>query len=117
MHEAKFTEKIVEVITQELGSFKGPRPKKVKVLVGEMLHLEPDSVAFHYDLITKGTLLMGVSLELEEIPVKIHCRSCGWEGHPEDHHLLICENCSSMEADILSGKDILVERVEAEKKG
>jgi Zn finger protein HypA/HybF involved in hydrogenase expression len=42
---------------------------------------------------------------------------CVVEGHPEDHHLLICENCSSMEADILSGKDILVERVEAEKKG
>jgi hydrogenase nickel incorporation protein HypA/HybF len=116
MHEAKYTEQIVEAIIRELGRYDGARPKKIKVLVGEMLHLDPEAVAFHYGVITKNASLQDVELELEEIPVKIHCRACGWEGHPEDHHLLQCEKCGSLEADLLNGQEIIIEKVEAEVK-
>ncbi|MBI2094738.1 MAG: hydrogenase maturation nickel metallochaperone HypA [Candidatus Omnitrophica bacterium] len=115
MHEANFTNRIVEAILEAADRIPGARPRKVRVLVGEMLHLAPASVALHYDRLTRGTRLEGVRLELEEKPARIRCRRCGREGGVEDHHFLICARCGSTDADLLSGNEIVVDSIEVEE--
>ena len=53
MHEGNFTQQIVTSIVSELEKHPGYRPQRIKVKVGEMLHLEPESVRTHYALLTK----------------------------------------------------------------
>ncbi|MEI8344882.1 MAG: hydrogenase maturation nickel metallochaperone HypA, partial [Candidatus Omnitrophota bacterium] len=73
MHEGGFTGRIVATILEELKKFPGQKVLRVKVLVGEMLHLEPESVKMHYQLLAKGSALEGVELELEQVPVTVEC--------------------------------------------
>ena len=97
MHEANFTSEIVHTILSELTKAPAGKPKSVKVVVGEMLHLIPVSVNMHFDLLVRGTRLEGTMLELQEARVRIRCGKCGREGGVEDHHLLMCESCGSLE--------------------
>ncbi len=114
MHEGHFTEQVVEAILKELEPHKGSRIKKVSVSVGEMMHLVPESVMQHYELLTQGTRLQGVALELKEVPVMIQCRSCGQTGPVEDHHVLMCGHCDSRDVHILSGNKVVIESLQLE---
>lgn len=112
MHEAKFTEQIVAAIIEEINKHPNNAPRRVKVVVGEMFHLEPESVKMHYRILTKGSRLEGVKLDLVEDPVTVLCRSCGKTDTVEDHHLLMCQHCSSQQVELKSGKAIQVEMIE-----
>ena len=116
MHEANFTKQIVNVIMDQLTQYPESRPRTVKVAVGEMLHLVPDSVQMHFDLLTKDTSLEKVELELGEIPVVVNCHQCGREGGVEDHHLLLCSHCQSLDVELKSGNEIRIESIELEAK-
>jgi len=112
MHEAKFTAEIVNAIIEELKAYKDKIPQLVKVSVGEMLHLEPDSVRFHFELQTKGTILEGIKLDLTEEPVMLFCRQCQKEGQAEDHHFLFCPYCRGTDVEVRSGKQIIIHRID-----
>ncbi len=112
MHEANFTQEIVTAILNELKNYSSLQAKQVKVKVGEMLHLVPDSVQAHYQQMTKGTPLEAVSLILEETPVEIRCRTCGAVGGVEDHHVLFCSKCSSFNVELINGREVIVDSIE-----
>ena len=118
MHEANFTQEIVNSILDELKKYPSCRAKQIKVKVGEMLHLMPESVKTHYAQMTQGTNLEGVMLILEEMPVEIKCRSCGSVGGVEDHHVLFCSKCDSFNVELIKGKEVVVDSIEMmEEKG
>lgn len=114
MHEANFTENIVQTILDELRKAPPGQARRARVVVGEMLHLNADSVRMHFEQMSLGTPLEGVALELVEEPVRLRCLNCGWSGEAEDHHLLFCSSCSSIAVDVLSGRDVIIDEVEVE---
>jgi len=111
MHEGNFTEQIVEAILSELKGFSDKRPERIRVKVGEMLHLEEESVRLHYEILTKDTVLEGVQLDLQPVPVTIRCEVCKREAMAEDHHLLICPHCHSLEVQVTGGDRIEIEAI------
>lgn len=114
MHEANFTQQIVQSIISELNKYPDYKPKRVKVKVGEMLHLDNENVRFHYDLLTQGTKLEGVNLDLEEIKTIISCKNCHYTGVIDNHHLLLCPSCGSSDVKMLSGDEIAIESIDLE---
>lgn len=113
MHEAKFTEEIVGAIISQLKDLT-KKPKHIKVRVGEMFHLQKESVLMHYGLLTHGTVLDGIAIELEEEPVIVHCRDCGQEAGVEDHHMPLCAHCDSQNVEMIMGSEITAEISEGE---
>ena len=111
MHEAHFTENIVEAIVTELKKHPGRAVKSISVKVGESYHLVPDSVLMHYELMTKGTGLEGVKLDLMEEPLEVLCSSCGKQGPVEDHHLLLCSFCHSPQVKAVRGDKVTIEQI------
>lgn len=114
MHEGHFTEQIVATIIEELKKYSGRKPKAVKVKVGEVFHLVKEAVLMHYEIITMGTPLEGVALELIEEPMQVLCGQCGKQGYVEDHHLLICSFCHSRNVKPVAGDKVSIEALELE---
>lgn len=112
MHEANFTQEIVTAILDDLKHYPSLHAKQVKVKVGEMLHLMPESVQTHYQQMTKGSYLEGVSLLLEETPVEVKCKHCGFTGGVEDHHVLFCSKCDSFDVTLLKGNEVTIDSIE-----
>jgi len=111
MHEGHFTEQIIESVMSELKRYPGKTVESITVKVGEVYHLVPDSVLMHYELITKGTELEGVKLELLEDPMKVICADCGKEGAVEDHHLPLCSFCHSRQVKPVAGDKVTIEKI------
>ncbi|GEM_PF-1239098 len=109
MHEAKFTEEIVEAILKGLKEHAHEKSTSVEVRVGEMFHLDKESVLMHYDILTKETPLAGIELDLKEERVVVECARCHCIGGVEDHHLLMCKRCDSLDVKVVSGDQISVE--------
>ncbi len=116
MHEAAFTEQIVDTIIAELKKNPDQKPKRIKVSVGEIYHLQKRSVQLHYAILTQNTGLSGVQIDFEEDPVCVECHACHKLGIVEDHHLLMCRFCSSLDVTAISGNEIRVEFVDMEPK-
>ena len=111
MHEGNFTTQIVEAIMSAIDKFPDQKPTRIKVQVGEMLHLNPESVQTHFEALTRGGALANAKLDLEQTPVKVRCRQCNAEWHPEDHHFLYCDFCAGTDVEILSGNSVTVDSI------
>lgn len=112
MHEGNFTQEIVSAILKELDNHKGAKPRRVTVSVGEMLHLEPESVRLYFEMLTKGTILDGVELALHEVHAEVKCSVCKKTGQLEDHHLLMCPHCQATSVQLIKGQDVVIEAIE-----
>ena len=112
MHEGVFTEKITEVILDELKKHPGKKIKLVKVNVGEVYHLVLESVLMHFDVAIKGTALEGAKLDLNEEAMRVSCEQCHRTGPVEDHHMPMCTFCHSVKVKTVSGDKITVESIQ-----
>ena len=111
MHEGHFTENIVEAVLDELKKYPGRTVESITVKVGETYHLAADAVLMHYDLITKGTELESVKLNLLSEPMRVICSQCGQQGPVEDHHLLLCSFCHSSQVKPVAGDKVTIEQI------
>lgn len=114
MHEAGFTEQIVKVIVEEIRTIPDMTVSKIRVSIGEMLHLEPESVREHFRHLAEGTGFETATLEFSETPVRVRCGLCAQEGGVEDHHFLLCSYCGSNQVTLICGDQISVDSIEGE---
>jgi hydrogenase nickel incorporation protein HypA/HybF len=111
MHELAITQSVVDLVAERTT---GRRVVAVRVRVGTLSGVVPDSLAFCFDLATAGTALAGARLDIEETPGRVACRTCGSEQELPDA-LLLCA-CGSADVEVLAGADLRVVSVELEKE-
>ena len=107
MHELAIAESVVSSVLERT---EGMQVSVVRLRVGKLAGVVPDSLSFCFELATSGTPLAGASLEIEEQPGTAHCRSCGQDFGLEDAFLLCA--CGSADVRLVSGRDLCVTSVE-----
>jgi hydrogenase nickel incorporation protein HypA/HybF len=107
LHELAITESVVDAVTQRLPD---ARISCVRLEIGALSGVVPDSVRFCFDLVTEGTNLEGASLEITEVAGRCHCRVCGADFEP-DGPIMICP-CGSTEIEVLAGQELKIASVQ-----
>ena len=107
MHELAITEGLVDAVTERLP---GQRVTCVRLEIGALSGVVPDSVRFCFDLVTEGTDLDGALLEISQSPAVCRCRVCGGDFEP-DGPLVMCP-CGSAEVTVLTGQDLKITSVQ-----
>lgn len=103
MHEFTVTSWIVEALLDLVRKQGSKRVLEVHLRIGKLRALSTDQVGFCYGVLSKGTVLEGSQLIIEESAGKVRCTNCGYQGefNPEGdaYHFglppLICPTCSS----------------------
>ena len=103
MHEFTMTSWIVEALFDLVRKEDAKQVLEVHLRIGKLRALSTDQVRFCYGVLSKGTVLEGSELIIEESAGKIRCGNCGYQGefNPEGdaYHFglppLICPMCSS----------------------
>lgn len=107
MHELSIAESVVEAVLERTGD---RSVTTVRLRVGRLSGVVPDSLRFCFDLATAGTALDGAGLEIEELDGAAHCRDCGRDFSLSDL-ILLCP-CGSADVEVRAGRELLVTSVE-----
>jgi len=86
---------------------------KLHLAIGEIAEFDQNAIERHWNNLSKGTPAEGAQLHFHIIAAEVQCMSCFRKYHPENGKIL-CSNCGSMGAKILSGEEFYLESIELE---
>ena len=112
MHEMGIAMQIVDIAVSALpDGLPDGCVEKVHLKIGKLAAVIPSSLRFCYGLIAKDTPLQGSSLDIEEIPVTLRCRTCSaqWRVNGPD---FTCKTCNAAAVDIISGRELDIVSIE-----
>jgi len=113
MHEAGIAEYLVEVAEQHLQRVPHGPVRRLLVRIGEMAGVNPDSLDFAFECISKGTGVEGARLEIERVPLAVDCDACGRRTPVEDY-VFRCGACGAEAVRIATGRELEFVSIDAD---
>jgi hydrogenase nickel incorporation protein HypA/HybF len=114
MHELSIVSSIVDTVTESALKANASRVTKVRLRLGALSGIVKDSLLFCYDFSTRDTLLEGSSLEIEILPVIIHCSNCQEDRVLPNIQRFRCPVCDTPSGDVRQGKELEIGSLEVE---
>ena len=111
MHELSLASAIVDTAVRHAA---GRRVTAVQLRVGHLRQVVPASLAFSWELVSRGTPCEGARLEQEVVPARLRCDGCADEWALEAAAFR-CPACGAG-ATVLSGEELEVESIEVEER-
>ena len=112
MHELSIASAIVATVERHAG---GCRVTVVRVRVGRLRQVVPDSLEFCFGMVARESVCEGARLELEMIPAVLRCAACAHEWQI-DSPPFWCPQCAGGEVAAVRGEEFEVESIEIEEK-
>lgn len=116
MHEFSIGESIVRSVMAELERQNVPPGAlcSVRIAVGALHQIIPDTLIFAYTSLTQDTPAAGSRLVLRSVPVTARCKACGWEGALQVP-VFLCGACQSGAIELLTGMELQLESLEVKE--
>ncbi|MGD1043967.1 MAG: hydrogenase maturation nickel metallochaperone HypA [Bacteroidota bacterium] len=111
MHELSIAQSIVEIIQQHVPEPDWECVTVVRLKIGAIAGVVPDSLEFSFQAITVESSLSHARLEIEFIPFRIHCNSCNTTAENEVGFAL-CSTCGSTDTKMVSGSELHITEIE-----
>jgi hydrogenase nickel incorporation protein HypA/HybF len=111
MHELSVAQSILEIVQANLPAGEGSSVESIKVKVGQLSGVVPDSLEFCFSALAADTPFQGASLQIEVIPFTLECRTCG-EVFVNDIGFVICPHCGGSDSKMLGGMELQVVEIE-----
>ena len=119
MHELSIVSSIVETVTETLAALpdaqKGARVLEVRLRVGALASVIPESLEFCWGIASEGTPLQGSRLVINMLPVVMHCEKCGRDVELDGVQSFRCPNCGEPCADLRQGRELEIESIEIDE--
>ena len=113
MHEMSIAQSMIEVIREEMLKAGASVLRSVRIEIGEMSGIVPDSLSFCFEVMTKETPLEGAGLYLDVAPLRARCRGCG-ETFDIEGYCFSCPSCDSGDIEVISGRDLKIVEIEVD---
>ena len=81
MHELSIAQSIVDIVGQYVPRDRQNGIRMIRVRVGDLAGVVPDSLSFCFTAVTAGTPMAEALLEIEHVPYIIHCTACATGSH------------------------------------
>ncbi len=112
MHEAAITNALIEQVRTALPP--DARLLRCVVQVGQLEHLDSEVMQTIWQASIAGTDLDGAGLDVEPVPLRVRCGSCGLDFTPSDRAIMLCPACGSVKPRILAGTGVILRSLEVE---
>ncbi len=114
MHEMSIVEALIEAVRRAAEGHPEARVTAVRVRIGALRLVVPDTLQFCYRAATRGTALADAPLEIEWVPARAHCDGCGTE-FDLDEDWFECPCCHSPGARLLRGRELDLVEIELDE--
>ena len=114
MHEMSIVEALLDAVRQEIRSHPGAQVQTVRVRIGSLRLVIPETLRFCYAAAINDTPLSGSQLEIETVPAAARCPQCRTEFPVEDNWFQ-CPQCDALDAKLLSGNELSLTSIELQE--
>jgi hydrogenase nickel incorporation protein HypA/HybF len=112
MHELSIVLSIIDEIAEQSQARNLGCVEVVHLKAGVFSGVDRDALLFAWQLACEGTPLEHSRLEIETIPLVIHCESCHRDRTPPSLYQLSCPDCFTPAQSIVTGKELEVVALE-----
>ena len=114
MHELSIATAILESAEKEASQRQRARMLTVGVRIGELSGVDPDSLMFGWEAITKATVWEGLHLKVEAVPWVNRCERCQQEFRVVDYKTQ-CGACGDVKTRLVRGSELEIAYIEIEE--
>jgi hydrogenase nickel incorporation protein HypA/HybF len=111
VHELGIAQSILELVQQYVPESQAAAIRGVKVKVGTLAGVVPESLDFSFQAIVAETPWSTAKLEIEQIRTLARCNGCGNE-FEIDEPAFICPACGGLSIKITAGRELQVSEIE-----
>lgn len=112
MHELSIALNLVEIAEAAARDAGAARVETVYLKLGVFSGVIKEALCFGYDTATRGTLLEGSRLEIEDIPLVVYCPTCDQERELPSIQLFQCPHCGTPTNEIRRGTELELSSME-----
>jgi len=113
MHEMSIAQSLIDILREEMAKHNAGTLRSVRLHIGQLSAIVPDSLSFCFEVMTSGTELEGAGLIMETIPLKGTCRDCKQTFEIQDY-TFECPECAGTEIDTIAGQDLSIVEMEVD---
>lgn len=113
MHEMSIAQSLIDIIHEEMAKHHVSVLRSVKVKIGKLSAIVPDSLSFCFDIMVQGSDLDGARLLIEIVPLEGRCKDCG-NAFEVKEYVFVCPSCGGGNIETLRGQDLSIVEMEVE---
>jgi hydrogenase nickel incorporation protein HypA/HybF len=113
MHELSIMQSALTMALQRAQEAQASRVCVIRLRVGQMSGVVPDSLQFAFEALTPGTAAEGAKLAIENVPARFWCKTCNQEFTVEDY-FPECPGCHNPSAEMRGGRELEIASLEIE---
>lgn len=114
MHELSVCMSLLEQVDQIARERGASKVTRIELQVGPLSGIETDLLENAYPIAAAGTIAMDAELVINSCELVVRCSQCGTETGAKPNRL-ICGNCGDFRTSIVSGDEMILQRVELEE--
>ncbi|MDR3514660.1 MAG: hydrogenase maturation nickel metallochaperone HypA [Azospirillaceae bacterium] len=113
MHEMALCQRIIEIVDETARSQGFSRIVSVRLEIGALSSVEPEAIAFGFDVASRNTAAEGCRLRIDRPPGQAYCIDCG------DSTVIAsrsdpCPRCGGYQLLVTGGEELRVMELEVE---
>jgi hydrogenase nickel incorporation protein HypA/HybF len=109
VHELSLCEAIARTVVVRAA---GRRVRTVRLRIGHLRQVVPDTMTFCWEMVTAGTGLECTELDIEHVVATVACDDCG-AMTTLDAPVLACASCGSRAVTLRSGEELMIVSLDA----
>lgn len=113
MHEMAVAQALADQVDAVIEQHGATRAARIRVRIGPLAGVVPELLASAFPLVAAGSRMAHAALDLVCAPITVRCQTCGAETEAAMNRL-VCGACGDWHTQVISGDELLLERVELE---
>ena len=105
MHEIGIMQSVLARVDREARKAGAREIHAVRLRVGQLSGVVPDSLQYAFEVMRNGTLASGARLIIEDVPAACWCSACSREFESPEI-LSQCPQCGALSADLRRGREL-----------
>lgn len=111
MHELSVCQGLLKQVSQIAVEHNATAVEKIYLQIGPLAGVEPALLQAAFPIARINTLAEQADMLIQSMPIRVRCKTCNAECEATLNNLT-CAACGDWQTELLSGDELLIERIE-----
>jgi hydrogenase nickel incorporation protein HypA/HybF len=112
MHELGIMSSAMDAVLQQARTRGAHRVHRIVLRIGTLAGVEPESLRFAFDVVTRDTIAEGSELQVDAVTARAYCAACAAEFDAGSDYVFSCPTCGQLSGDLRSGRELDLAQIE-----